>query len=56
MKMFKWILFCCLAFLFVILVGVIGPKEAHKRCIAKGGEDTVGRDMLCFDKERKLVK
>lgn len=54
----KWlwpILFFTLL-LFVVFVGILGPQRAHKRCLEKGGIDTVGRDMLCFDKDGRLVR
>ena len=42
--------------LFVILAGVVGPQRAYERCLEKGGADVIGKDMICFDKEGKLVR
>lgn len=49
----------------IILIGIVaamlyvfveGPRRAHAKCLARGGEVTIGRDMLCFDKEGRYVR
>lgn len=51
-----WPILFFVMLLFVLFAGVFGPQRKHKSCLEKGGADTIGRDMLCFDKEGKLVR
>jgi len=53
----SWLYWCVVSIIiiFALVVGIVGPKRVHERCLEKGGAYTVGRDMLCFDKDRKLV-
>ena len=53
----KWII--TLAGVFIVLVlmaAIFGPQMARERCLEKGGAIIVGADMLCFDREGKLVR
>lgn len=40
----------------LLIIVYEGPRRANEKCLARGGDITVGRESLCFDKEGRYVR
>jgi len=43
-------------FAAMLYVVIEGPRRAREKCLARGGDITVGSQSLCFDKDGRYVR